>query len=70
MRGVVVAIAENIAANVKIVVIPIVTRPGTWSIGICKENHPIITNSPDGKYVRKRWYVIFRLRTSCIVTRE
>ena len=28
-RGVVVAMAENMAANVKIVVIPIVTLPGT-----------------------------------------
>ena len=28
-RGVVVAMAENIAANVKMVVIPIVTLPGT-----------------------------------------
>ena len=28
-RGVVVAIAENMAANVKIVVIPMVTLPGT-----------------------------------------
>ena len=58
------AIAENMAANVRIVVMPIVTRPGTWSTGMYKENHPIMTNSPDGKYVRKRWYVIFLLRTS------
>ena len=64
------AIAENIAANVRIDVIPIVTRPGTWSTGIYKENHAIMTNNPDGKYVRKRWYVIFLLRISCIVTRE
>ena len=54
-RGVVFAIAENIAASVRIVVIPIVTLPGTCSIGINKENHPIIANKPDGKYVRKRW---------------
>ena len=54
-RGVVVAIALNIAASVRRVVIPIVTRPGTWSRGINKENHPIMTNKPDGRYVRKRW---------------
>ena len=64
------AMAENIAANVKIVVIPIVTLPGTCSIGIYKENHPITTNRPDGKYVRNRWYVIFRLRINCIDKRE
>ena len=54
-RGVVVAIALNIAARVRRVVIPIVTLPGTWSKGINKENHPIMTNKPDGRYVRKRW---------------
>ena len=48
-RGVVVAMAENMAANVKIVVIPIVTLPGTWSTGMYKESHPIITKSPEGK---------------------
>ena len=48
-RGVVVAIALNIAARVRRVVIPIVTLPGTWSRGINKENHPIMTNKPDGR---------------------
>ena len=48
-RGVVVAIALNIAASVSKVVMPIVTLPGTWSKGINKENHPIMTNNPDGR---------------------
>ena len=45
----VVAIALNIAARVRRVVMPIVTRPGTWSSGINRENQPIMTNSPDGR---------------------
>ena len=48
-RGVVVAIALNIAASVSKVVMPIVTLPGTWSKGINKENHPMMTNNPDGR---------------------
>jgi hypothetical protein len=30
----------------------------------------MMTKRPDGRYVRNRWYVIFRTSTSCIVTRE
>ena len=41
--------AENMAASVKIVVIPMVTLPGTCSIGMYRENQPITTKRPDGK---------------------
>ena len=53
--GVVVAMAPNIAARVSRVVMPMVTRPGTWSSGMKRENQPMITNKPEGRYVRNRW---------------
>ena len=47
--GVVVAMALNMAAKVSKVVMPIVTRPGTWSKGIKRLNQPIMTNRPEGR---------------------
>ena len=39
--GVVVAMALNMAAKVSRVVMPMVTRPGTWSSGMKRENQPM-----------------------------
>ena len=47
--------APNIAARVRRVVMPIVTLPGTWSSGMKSENQPMMTKSPDGRYVLNRW---------------